>query len=162
MSDNLKRIEKFNSVAGFNKQVRTLDSPVVQSAISFVEEEFKELQEALTEGNLNKTLDALADLIVTAGGVMHRLGFNTNDVMNIVNTANESKYCYTEEDAKKSIRLYQDDERYTGVYYKLVDGVYVVMGIVKETGKEKILKGTNFRDPDAALNELIDDVHKVK
>lgn len=160
MSDNLCRIEKFNTVAGFPRKKRDLTDEAVVSAASFVTEEYDEFIDEFRKGELLKTLDGLGDTVVTAIGVIHRLGFDSNEIMDIINGSNESKFCYNIRDADMSVEKYRNDSRYTGVYYKLVDGVYVIMGKVVKTGKEKILKGINFKEPDEALKEVIDRVYK--
>lgn len=160
MNDNLSRIEKFNTIAGFPRKKRDLDDSAVVSAVSFVTEEYDEFIDEFKNRGLLKTLDGLGDTVVTAIGVIHRLGFDSNEIMDIINSSNESKFCYNEKDAKKSVEQYQNDPRYTGVYYKLVDGVYVIMGKVVKTGKDKILKGINFKEPDEALKEVIERVYK--
>ena len=145
---NLKRIEQFNNTAGIETKRRELDSVPVQAQLSIIREEMKELEEGFANNDLQEVLDACGDLIVVVGGMINRLGFDSDVVLDIINTSNESKFLDTEEDAVLSAALYRGGPRYDEIEYYEVGGRYAITGRVVETGKRKILKGIHYKEPD--------------
>ena len=153
---NLKRIEQFNNTAGIETKRRELDSVPVQAQLSIIREEMKELEEGFAKNDLQEVLDACGDLIVVVAGMINRLGFDSDVVLDIINTSNESKFLDTEEDAALSVVDYDDDPRYAEIEYYEVGGRYAITGRVVGTGKRKILKGIHYKEPD--FTKLLEDI----
>lgn len=153
---NLKRIEQFNNAAGIETKRRELDSVPVQAQLSIIREEMKELEAGITKNDLQNVLKESADCIIVIAGLINRLGFDSDAVLGLVNTSNESKFLDTEEDAALSVVAYDDDQRYDEVEYYEVGGRYAITGRVVETGKRKILKGIHYKEPD--FTKLLEDV----
>jgi predicted HAD superfamily Cof-like phosphohydrolase len=149
MSTELERIAEFNEIGGYTKEERSLTHKDILSQLSFISEEYKELTDAFDEEDLVEVLDACADLIVTAAGMIHRLGFDADEVVKEINDSNMSKFCYTLEDAVASVKAYSDDHRYSNVsYVRVKEGVFVIKGDVVGGKAGKILKGVNYKKPD--------------
>jgi hypothetical protein len=158
--DTFPAISKFNEIAGENMQFRSLNDPSIELQIKLIDEEVNdELQWALEKENLVGILDACADSIVVISGLIHKLGFKTQDVMNIINEANFSKFCDNEVDADLSVQWYeQNDNRYVDVHWKKIDDFYVIFGKKSYSDDSyKILKGINFVDPETQLKRLIEE-----
>lgn len=149
-------ISKFNEIGGSEKKLRDIHDPDVLFQLSLIEEEFEELTLAMTNKNLTETLDAIGDMIVVISGLGHRLGFNTQEIMDIINESNFSKFCYSIEEAKTSVNYYQNNDRYENIHYELIDGVYVIKGEPKGGNNAyKILKGINYKSPENQIKALI-------
>lgn len=146
--DALSPVPTFNTLAGFPCEERALSHPDVLFQLKLIEEEMDELDDALLDGSVEDTLDALADIIVVTAGMIHRLGYSPNDVMRIVNESNASKFCTTLDDAEKSVLAYTGDTRYHEVHWQLVEGIYVIYGKKAGVDQWKILKGMHYREPD--------------
>lgn len=144
----LKPITDFNTIAGFPRTQRGIYDNDVLSQMKFIDEELKELKEAMNFGDINNTLKEAADLIVVTAGLIHRLGYDPDEVMDVVNESNMSKFCYSEEDAKESVELLNETQsgRYEDIHYKKVGDYYVIYGIPKGSSGRKILKGKNYRE----------------
>lgn len=164
--DAISSIVKFNEISGNDRKKRSINDPSVDAQFDFIEEEFEELNEAMQHNDLVGTLDACADVIVTTVGLIHKLGYDPNEVMQIVNDCNMSKFVSTKQEADASIDAYDQDERYSDVHvnwhpiYRGGDQ-FTEIGIVqgKKNGVEgwKILKGINTQKPEYLLNSLIDE-----
>lgn len=139
----LDKIVEFNKLAGVFK-AQTDEELYFQ--LTLIEEEYNELLNAYETGDRKEMLDASADIVVTAAGMIHRLGYNPSEAMSIVNRSNLSKFVdlENEDDVEASIRKYDDDERYSDVY---VDERGAVWGTVVATGSKKILKGIQYKEP---------------
>ena len=149
-------ISKFNEIAGSEKKLRDIHDPEILFQMGLIEEEFEELTMAMTNKDLTETLDAIGDMIVVVSGLAHRLGFNTQDIMNIINESNFSKFCYKVEDAETSVNYYAYSKRYEDVHYELINDIYVIKGKPRDgNGSYKILKGINYKSPEDQIETLI-------
>lgn len=146
--DALTPVVLFNTVAGFPVQRREIDDPEVQTQMNDIyQEEVDELREAFDSNNRKEVVDGAGDVIVTAAGLLAKMGIDPNEVMRRINESNASKFCKDAIEAHESVLSYRDDERYVDVHTKFVDGVYVIFGRKKGTDSFKILKGINFHEP---------------
>lgn len=141
--DQLQRVVEWNATAGRERRMRRKDD--CESSMKLIDEEYKELKEAT---DLESTLDALGDLLVVVAGHIDHLGFSPVLTLQAVMDSNDSKWCYSEEDAEKSVEAYKSDTRYTNVHHKKAGDKWVIWGTVVETGKIKILKGIHYKEPD--------------
>ena len=145
----LDKIVQFNELAGNECCKRPLEHDLVLTYLSLIKEEQFELFKAWAEGDMEETLDGAADLLTVTSGLLHALGYNPSDVLNEVCDANLTKYCTTEEEAKASVKAYENDGRYYDVHYTQVGDRYVIRGRKTDAQKSdyKILKGVNTRKP---------------
>ena len=146
--DALTPVCNFNTIAGNEREKRSLDDDSITLQMMLIEEEFQETLDAMSDENLEEVLDGAADLIVVAAGLIHKLGYNPNDIMKIVNESNLSKFCDSEEEADKSVAHYQKSSRYSNVYWEKVGNKYVVFGWLTGANKAKILKSVNYKEAD--------------
>lgn len=119
------------------------DPKTVTACLSLINEEHKELVEAIETKDFTETIDALADLIVVIGGMACRFGIDLDKASAIVHASNMSKLCTSEEEAQKTVEWYKENEkRYDSPYYELaLDGIHYV---VRNRSTGKILKNMNY------------------
>ena len=121
------------------------DPQTVEYRLSLINEEVKELNDAIKNKDMTETLDALADIIYVVQGMGSSFGLNLDKAFDIVHKSNMSKLCKTEEEAKRTVEYYkQNIEKlgYTTPNYRLAnDGINYV--VFNESTK-KILKSINY------------------
>jgi predicted HAD superfamily Cof-like phosphohydrolase len=131
----MKQLDALNQVAEFHRtfQHPIEEKPVVPSRIrcdlrvALIQEELDELKEAIKNKNLVEIADALCDLqYVLSGAVLEfGLGEKFRELFDEVQRSNMSKSCSSEEEAKRTVRHYLENENIP-CYYKKVDGKFMV------------------------------------
>lgn len=142
MSNYLNQVEEFH---------KTFKAPVLPSPqlapedraklrVSLLQEELKELQEAIEKGDLVEVADAFCDLQYVLSEAVLEFGMKEvfNRMFNEVHRSNMSKACSTEEEAFDTIKHYmangtectwiQDGEKY----------------LVLRSSDQKVLKSINY------------------
>ncbi|MDD4930642.1 MAG: nucleoside triphosphate pyrophosphohydrolase family protein [Candidatus Colwellbacteria bacterium] len=146
---DFQNVTEFNRLFG-NKTYITprldifdTDPKTVTACLALINEEHKELVEAIETKDFTETIDALADLIVVIGGMACRFGIDLDKASEIVHKSNMSKLCTSEEEAQKTVEWYKENEkRYDSPYYEIaLDGVHYV---VRNRSTGKILKNMNY------------------
>lgn len=121
-----------------------------------------ELSATKTSEVATSILDSAIDSVVTAIGILYRMGMTAeqiNEAFEVVADSNLSKFPQDEPEAQESVENYAEDPRYTGVQYKAQAGGYVVFGSKSDgTAAYKILKGIGFVDPEQELRKLVGDI----
>ncbi|ERJ58292.1 pyrophosphohydrolase domain-containing protein [Sphingobacterium paucimobilis] len=140
------------SVAEFHQtfQHPILDTPQIPSEsrcklrISLIQEELKELEEAIQNKDLIEIADALCDIQYVLSGAILEFGMKDkfNALFEEVQRSNMSKACKTEEEAKATQAHYKN--KGVNSYYKQVDGKYLVF----RDGDDKTLKSINYSPAD--------------
>jgi predicted HAD superfamily Cof-like phosphohydrolase len=112
-----------------------------------IDEEVKELHEAIEQHDMIETIDALTDILYVVYGAGTAMGIDLDKAFDIVHKSNMSKLCVSEKEAIETVdhyeKLYDTGEtRYDSPVYELApDGVrYIVFN--KSTNK--ILKSINY------------------
>lgn len=145
----------FQDVAEFmnvsEQPVRTtptqVDDKVLDFRLSLVEEETKELADAVKDKDYVEMVDALADIIYVVDGFAHTLGVDLNEAFRLVHESNMTKFCTSEEEAKETVKWYKENEpRYDSpTYRKSKDGDH---WIVYNASTSKVLKSINYHPVD--------------
>ena len=145
----LDKIVQFNELAGNECYKRPLEHDLVLTYLSLIKEEQFELFKAWAEGDIEEVLDGAADLLTVTSGLLHVMGYNPSEVLDEVCEANLTKYCTTEDEAKASVKAYENDSRYYDVHYIQVDDRYIIKGRKTDAQESdyKILKGIGTRKP---------------
>ncbi|MFD2552938.1 pyrophosphohydrolase domain-containing protein [Sphingobacterium tabacisoli] len=140
------------SVAEFHKtfQHPILDTPQIPSEsrcklrVSLIEEELKELEEAIQAKDLVEIADALCDIQYVLSGAILEFGLKDkfNTLFEEVQRSNMSKACKNEEEAIATQAHYK--EKGVDSYYKEVDGKFLVF----REGDHKTLKSINYSPAD--------------
>jgi predicted HAD superfamily Cof-like phosphohydrolase len=155
---NFDKVGKFHDVFDHPKHTtpqKTLftDSPeTVKLRIALIREELKELEVACNNHDIVEVADALSDILYVTYGAGHVFGINLDKTFDEVQRSNMTKSCNNEEDAKKSVMLYQNDDRYGDPAYKKsrCGNYYIVYD--RSTGK--ILK--NYKYSAANLKKFVE------
>jgi predicted HAD superfamily Cof-like phosphohydrolase len=147
-------MSNFQKVVLFNRTFRVPTSTSIQHDIwtknpklvklrmALIREEMKELEEAVANHDMTETVDALADILYVVYGMGASLGINLDKAFNVVHRSNMSKVCTTEEDAKETVRRYQDDPRYDSPTYEKVGHNRF---LVKNQSTGKVLKNYKYK-----------------
>lgn len=145
---NFNKVQVFNTLFGIktiktpSKDIFTTEEKLIEYRLSLINEEVKELNDAIKSHDLVETIDALADILYVVYGAFTAIGVNADEAFQIVQESNMSKLCKNEEEAKLTVESYIGDERYDSPAYKLSeDGQHY---IVYNKSTMKILKNVNY------------------
>lgn len=151
----------FEKVVDFNKQfgVKVHDSPqpkifdadpdLVKLRLSLIQEEVKELEQAIKDKDMVETVDALADILYVVYGAGASFGTDLDHAFNLVHESNMSKACVDEETAKATVDWYNERKVETGYdspAYRKEGDRWVVFN--ESTGK--VLKSIKYHPVDLA------------
>ena len=157
----------FEKVVDFNRQfgVKIFDKPqvnifdedkkLVELRMNLIREEVQELEEAVKNKDYVETVDALADILYVVYGMGSSIGIDLDKAFNLVHESNMSKLCKTEDEAKNTVKWYEEQYKNNALpydtpsYRKSHNNKYWVV-YNKSTGK--ILKSINYNAVD--LKEL--------
>jgi len=116
---------------------------LVKYRLSLINEETKELNEAITNKDFIETVDALSDILYVVYGAYSAFGIDADQAFELVHRSNMSKLCLTEEEALQTVESYKNDDRYDSPSYRLSpdEKHYVVYNI----STNKILKSINYK-----------------
>ena len=153
MSKTFDEANALNDVAEFHKtfNLPILDEPQIPSPercklrINLLEEELKELKEAIEENDLVEVIDALCDIQYVLSGAILEFGFaeKFKEMFDEVQRSNMSKVCKTEEEAVQTQKHYADKDG-TESHIVNKDGQFLVYR--NEDGK--VLKSVNYSPAD--------------
>ena len=148
----------FEDVSDFNSQFGVLqlnkpsldDITFIDSRMALIREEMRELEEAVKDKDIVETVDALTDILYVVYGMGYSLNVNLDKAFDNVHESNMSKICLTEEDAKKTVEWYKNNEtRYKTPAYRVNKaGNFVVYDV----DTRKILKSIHYKP--ASLREI--------
>lgn len=123
----MDKIDALNQVAEFHRTFNApvLETPQIPSAercslrVSLLEEELKELKQAIEDRDMVEIADALCDLqYVLSGAVLEfGLGEKFTSLFNEVHRSNMSKACSTQKEADETVAFYKSkgEDAYTEV-----------------------------------------------
>eukprot|EP00931_Biecheleriopsis_adriatica_P022333 TRINITY_DN1437_c0_g1_i1.p1 TRINITY_DN1437_c0_g1~~TRINITY_DN1437_c0_g1_i1.p1 ORF type:complete len:230 (+),score=56.80 TRINITY_DN1437_c0_g1_i1:3-692(+) len=124
------------------------DPKTVDLRLKLIEEEVKELEDAMKAKDMVETVDALGDILYVVYGAGSAFGINLDKAFDLIHKSNMTKLCRTEEEAKETVEWYKQNYTPGGKYpydtpaYRLSpDGQYYVP-FNQSTGK--ILKSINY------------------
>lgn len=149
----MKDPNAIQDVAKFHKlfNLPVLSDPKIPSKercelrISLIEEELKELKDAIKDGDLVEVVDAFCDIQYVLSGAILEFGIGDKfkELFEEVQRSNMSKACTTREEAERTQQKYLD-EKGTESYVKEVNGEFLVYR--KSDGK--VLKSINYSPAD--------------
>ncbi len=145
--------ESLKLVAEFHKTFRhpIQSHPVIPSEercrlrIALIQEELKELEEAVYEKDIVGVADALCDIqYVLSGAILEfGLGERFKELFEEVQRSNMSKACLTEAEAKATVEFYKAKDG-TECYYKEEEGKWLVY----RSSDNKTIKSINYSPAD--------------
>ena len=147
-----------NDVAAFHEifDLPVLTTPQIPDTdrcrlrINLLEEELRELKEAIAKKDIVEAADALADLqYVLSGAILEfGLGHSFKAVFDEVQRSNMSKVCETLEDAKATLEHYRKIKGMEGEIVEK-DGQYLIYRI----SDRKVLKSIQYSE--AKIREIV-------
>jgi len=156
----VEEVNALNDVATFH---RTFKHPILQKPgipsekrcrlrLSLIAEELKELEEAINDKDMVEVADALCDLqYVLSGAILEfGLGSKFRALFNEVQRSNMSKSCQSEEEAMRTVEVYENDHN-TQCHYEESDGHFLVY----RTADRKTIKSINYSPAD--LKSILQD-----
>jgi len=149
---NFQKVGEFHRVFGHPKNEKPQfnifddDKKLVKLRIDLIQEELDELKEACEEKDMTEVADALCDILYVTYGAGHAFGLDLDTMFNEVQESNMSKTCDNEEDAKISVKKYQEEKRYKDPKYRKSDCDKYWIVYDNKTGK--ILKNHKFKSPE--------------
>lgn len=148
MEQEIAKVKRFNELGGLVLQDNFLDLKLLDLKLGLIQEELNEIAAAAKAGDIVEVLDGLDDLLYVTFGfaITYKLDTKLVESFSRVHDSNMSKFCITEDDAKKSVHNYYNIGVET--YYKKVDDLYIIY----RTSDNKILKGIDFQP--VKLNDL--------
>ncbi len=139
-----------NDVAEFHDtfNLPIIENPVIPSEercklrINLLEEELKELKEAIIQNDLVEVIDAFCDIQYVLSGAILEFGLGTKfkEMFDEVHSSNMSKTCSTEEEAILTQKHYQQKDGTQSRIEKKKD-----FYLVYRTNDGKVLKSINYR-----------------
>lgn len=137
------------------KEVFDKDQKLINFRLALIDEEVKELHQAVKDKNMLEVIDALNDILYVVYGAGGALGIDLDKSFNVVHESNMSKFCKTEKEAKDTVLSYiekyaKGESPYDSPGYKLVNGLYVVYNV--STGK--VLKNIKYTPAQEGLLKL--------
>jgi predicted HAD superfamily Cof-like phosphohydrolase len=120
------------------------DKSLTNLRLALIDEEVKELHEAVQKNDFVEVIDALSDILYVTYGAGLSYGINLDQSFSIVHDSNMTKLCKTEEEAQSTIEWYKENEkRYDSpAYKKSNDGKYWIV-FNESTGK--VLKSIMYK-----------------
>ena len=82
---------------------------LVKLRVDLIDEEDKELKEAVKNKDFKETVDALADILYVTYGMLATLGVDGDRAMSLVHDSNMSKICSTELEAQQTVDWYKKE-----------------------------------------------------
>jgi predicted HAD superfamily Cof-like phosphohydrolase len=149
----MQKLDSLNQVAQFHQTFGApiLAEPTIPSKercglrVSLLAEELDELKEAIAANDLVEIADALCDLQYVLSGAVLEFGLGEKfvDLFNEVQRSNMSKACQSLEEAKYTVKFYQDKDG-TEAEIKEEHGVWKVF----RKSDNKVLKSINYSPAD--------------
>lgn len=125
------------------------DENLVNLRMKLIEEEWKELQEAVRNKDHVEVLDAITDSIYVLVGMCISCGFDIDKAFDLVHQSNMSKLCDTEEQAHESVAWYNETRpEFQPAFRKTKDGQKWLV-YDKLTGK--VLKNKYYKAVDLTV-----------
>ena len=101
-------------------KIFTDDPKTVKLRLDLIEEELNELKEAIENRDMIEIGDALADILYVTYGAGASFGIDLDKAYKLVHSSNMSKLCKSEEEAKKTVEWYKNNQTvYDSPNYKV-------------------------------------------
>ena len=154
MTTNYQKVDEFNRIFGvklypeLNPNVLQDDPVLVEQRMKLIREEMRELEDAVRDNDIVETVDALADILYVVYGMCNALGVDADEAFRIVHENNMSKLCSTEEEAKETVRYYEENKEKLGYdspdYRETENGRWAVFN----RSTKKVLKSIKWKPVD--------------
>jgi len=130
-----------NNVLSNNKKL-------IQFRIDLIEEELRELKDAVRDDDLTEVVDALGDLEYVLNGMAIAIGVDLPKVTKLVHESNMTKLCKTEQEALDTIEYYKTLKGFENVTVGYRPSPAGFGFVVYNVSTSKVLKSMYFKLPD--------------
>lgn len=149
---NFEKIKEFHNCFShpcpgkIQKKVTEKNPNLVKLRLDLIDEEVKELHDAVKENNFNEIIDALSDILYVVYGAGAAFGIDLDKSFEIVHKSNMTKLANTEQEAIETVKWYQEEFKNgnkpydTPSYKKAPNGKWIIYN--ESTGK--ILKCIHY------------------
>ena len=129
-----------------NLHVFDNDANLVKLRLDLIQEEVKELVQAINDKDMVEVVDALADILYVVYGAGSAFGINLDKAFDLVHKSNMTKACATQEEANLTVEWYKKNmlDTYDTPTSKQVGNYWIVIN--QSSGK--ILKSINYSPVD--------------
>lgn len=154
MDRNVKQVSEFHKL--FNHPIleepKFPDKKRYNLRVNLIEEETKELIEAISQGNLVEVADALVDLQYVVAGAMLEFGFGeiSQELFDEVHRSNLSKACTSRQEAEETIHqeVFLQDTEVEDYEIEEIDSRIGQLFLVKRRSDGKLIKSKNYSTAD--------------
>ena len=151
---NFEKVVEFNKSFGVSVSTTPQTNIVIYNPkltklrLDLIQEETKELQDAVKTNDFTEIVDALSDILYVVYGAGASFGIDLDKTFDIVHRSNMSKLCVSEEEAQQTVTWYMENmlETYDSPAYRKSDDDTYWIVFNKNTGK--ILKSINYTPAD--------------
>ena len=112
---NFEKIKEFHNCFShpcpdtLQKRVIKKDPKLVQLRLDLIDEEVKELHDAVKENNFTEVIDALSDILYVVYGAGAAFGIDLDKSFDIVHHSNMTKLSGSEQEAIETVKWYQEE-----------------------------------------------------
>lgn len=149
---NFQKVKEFHKVFQHpinqkpDNTVFDTNKSLVKLRLNLIQEEVKELSEAIEQKNMKEVADALADILYVVYGAGHAFGINLDEAFKLVHESNMTKACKNIKEAEDTLEYIKTEARYPDPCIKSSeDGKYY---IVYDNQTGKILKNKYYSPVD--------------
>jgi len=144
----ISEVQEFNTAMGKPNNFEPIipEEKEWMFVYNFILEELEEYKEACEKGDIVEVLDALCDItyVATGNGVMlHGLKNKFKDAYAEVQASNMSKACKTEQEAKETVKV-REQEQGEPCHYEKVGNYWIAY----RSRDRKVMKSINYFKPD--------------
>ena len=153
---NFEKIKEFHKCFShpcpnvIQKEVVQKQHNLVKLRLDLIDEEVKELHDAVKENNFTEIIDALSDILYVVYGAGASFGINLNKSFDIVHQSNMTKLASTEQEAIETVKWYRGEFKNgkkpydTPAYKRAPNGKWIIYN--ESSGK--ILKCIHYTPAD--------------
>jgi len=159
--NNFEKVKTFMSIMGQDCPqipVEPKSSPsITKLRVELIEEELRELKEAVEKNDFVEVVDALADILYVTYGAGAAWGVDLQKAFELVHDSNMSKICNSREEAEKTVKWYEENPHKgypTPKFRKALDDEQDTKYVVYENSSGKILKNVNYKAVD--LSKIVE------
>ena len=122
--------------------IKEPDGSLKTFRLSLIQEEVKELEEAMNAGDVVEVVDALADILYVTYGAGAAFGVDMDKVFDMVHNSNMTKACSSMDEAEETQKWYLDhpEKGYKTPIIEKKGNLF----LIKNEDTKKVLKNVNY------------------
>ncbi len=126
MSSNFDMVKEFHRLFKLSLNTNPYhdcfkNEKLMKLRLGLIDEEHRELHEAVDKNDFVETVDALADIMYVTLGFFASIGVDANEAIRLVHESNMTKLCNNEEEAKETVEWYKINRPEFDAIYEMDD-----------------------------------------